>query len=83
MESERHGFHERLVERFGERWGAAIYTFAACLLSLAVSGLAPGPIADFGGVRNSLERVVRETMQPAHVSLWIRPGAASKGQRIR
>jgi CBS domain-containing membrane protein len=40
VESERHGFHERLVERFGERWGAAIYTFAACLLSLAVSGLA-------------------------------------------
>jgi len=56
---------------------------AAIVLGGAGNGLAPGPIADFGGVRNSLERVVRETMQPAHVSLWIRPGAASKGQRIR
>jgi CBS domain-containing membrane protein len=32
--------HERLVERLGERWGEALYTFACCLLALAVSGLA-------------------------------------------
>ena len=37
---ERLGFHERLVDCFGERWGKAIYTFAACLLALALSGLA-------------------------------------------
>jgi CBS domain-containing membrane protein len=35
---DRLGFHERLVDCFGERWGKAIYTFAACLLAL--SGLA-------------------------------------------
>ena len=37
---ERHGLHGRLVERLGERWGEALYSFAACLLALAVSGLA-------------------------------------------
>ena len=37
---ERHGLHERLVERLGERRGEALYTFACCLLALAVSGLA-------------------------------------------
>ena len=36
----RHGLHERLVRRLGERWGEALYTFASCLLALAVSGLA-------------------------------------------
>jgi hypothetical protein len=38
---ERHGLHERVVERFGERWGEALYTFVCCLLALAVSGIAP------------------------------------------
>lgn len=37
---ERHGLHARLVERLGERWGEALYTFVACLLALALSGLA-------------------------------------------
>ncbi len=37
---EHHGLHGRLVERFGGRAGEAIYAFAACLLALAVSGLA-------------------------------------------
>lgn len=36
---ERHGLHGWLVERFGSG-GEAIYTFVACLLALAVSGLA-------------------------------------------
>lgn len=35
----RRGLHGRLVERFGSR-GEALYTFASCLLALAVSGLA-------------------------------------------
>ena len=34
------GLHGRLVERFGDRVGEAIYTFAACLLALGISGLA-------------------------------------------
>lgn len=39
-EDEYHGLHERLIERFGERVGGALYAFVACLLALAVSGLA-------------------------------------------
>jgi len=39
-DKERHGLHGRLVGRFGSRVGEAIYAFAACLLALAVSGLA-------------------------------------------
>lgn len=34
-----HGVHEKVVERFGV-WGDALYTFFACTLALAVSGLA-------------------------------------------
>jgi CBS domain-containing membrane protein len=34
-----HGLHKRLVERFGAG-GEALYAFVACLLALAVSGLA-------------------------------------------
>ena len=36
----RRGLHERLVDRLGDRWGEAHYTFACCLLALALSGLA-------------------------------------------
>jgi CBS domain-containing membrane protein len=34
-----HGLHGKLVDRFGTK-GDALYTFVACLLALAVSGLA-------------------------------------------
>ena len=39
-EEEYHGFHKRLVDRFGSTPGEAIYTSVACLLALAISGLA-------------------------------------------
>jgi len=39
-DEEPHGLHQRLVERFGERVGDALYTFVACVLAIAVSGLA-------------------------------------------
>lgn len=69
-----------------KRWGALAATLAVCvLLTAAVVAVAPARFgaygealrdeaqADRGLLAGRLLGVVGETMQPAHLSLWLKP----------
>jgi hypothetical protein len=67
------GYLEAVVEDVEGDYDAA-KTLAACSAKLRNK-------TDLHGVSDERVGIVRETMQPAHVSLWLRPDTASEGQQ--
>jgi hypothetical protein len=67
------GYLEAVVEDVEGDYDAA-KTLAACSAKLRNK-------TDLHGVSDERVGIVRETMQPAHGSLWLRPDTASEGQQ--